>query len=1196
MSDKFYPPQIEGTLPAFYGERKAGKMVYSITIPFGMNKTVSISLVEQMAIRIKTVQSNQLVYTGKTDAGDLSQVTFNIEANSAGFQRGYNNFAIGQYYKVQIAYVHNDEVGYYSTVGIIKCTAKPSISIANMKEGELHSNQTFYTGVYQNLGDSTEKLYSYYFNIYDNSNKLIATSGVLLHNSETDTAISESKDEYQLMFVLEDNKIYNMVYGGTTINGLEVQTVPYRIVEQSTIPPEIQADIVAEMNSDNGYVKINLIGKKNSETGLEENAIGTFQILRASEIGQYADWQIIHRFVMFGSPPSLLDIKDFTVEQGKKYKYALQQYNNSSGLVSNRMLSNEIMVEFEDCFLYDGKRQLKIKYNPKISSFKEILSEAKTNTLGGQYPFIFRNGKISYKEFPISGLVSYHMDEEHLFVKEEELGLDDSYLKFSRQNTLRLGISTQNTDYFQAMKDDKKYAEADALFGMYQQREVAGSQENLIANHHGASTSLIDYNCAAERIFKLKVLEFLNDGKPKLFRSATEGNYIVRLMNTSLAPNDQLGRMLHTFSTTATEVEEFSTSILEKLEIISTKEIDTRQMRWETVMIKDLVEYSADDEDWIKVNKLSAVSLQCLDMVPNTIVRITYKDSLEPVEISIGITGAYFSNLEKEIAKIEINKEVFQVSLQGQITYGFYGQTFNHFDTYAEFNINDIPLIQFIGDSPYTTASGQVKNKGIKEQLTDIRNVITNFNLLHFVKREVMPVYKFTSKLNGRDQTDYYTVVNIHNADIDYNNFTTNINLNEWQDNSNRDGDILTEIIKTEAQDNVELTPLQRENNQWLATVPEGPSRERYWYKYDWKEITGNKGITSLRCAIPYENKVQSLWIYYRTNLRTTGDFVEIQPSNQIVFMFDSKDEHIVDLRLYLPPLTQNSQGEYLQYRKGYLSYETYWEFNDIKEEDGEVLVTAQEQFKQIFKDSEVIENFDPLVIYKIVNSTIGNYNIYLDGKTQNFVTYSNNIQINNSYVDITDTEEYQVTIPKEIEEVYVPSGVIADIGVQRRTILYGIENNYNTEYDRIRKLKNIWLKYCILLSYLLYGPDMFPTYSKSKYPILESTTTGSKTNWYTSDKTFQQVAVQADKDLQALSLGSTDEDNRIEQLLQLKQQIVNQNGTIDMWLDSGKTNLNVERYNKLLNILTQGEKNSYNEYLLELDKKLKELAGEGNV
>jgi hypothetical protein len=62
----------------------------------------------------------------------------------------------------------------------------------------------------------------------------------------------------------------------------------------------------------------------------------------------------------------------------------------------------------------------------------------------------------------------------------------------------------------------------------------------------------------AERIFKMKVLDFLNDGKPKLFRSPSEGNYIVRLMNSSLSPDDKLSRMIHTFSTTATEIDEFN--------------------------------------------------------------------------------------------------------------------------------------------------------------------------------------------------------------------------------------------------------------------------------------------------------------------------------------------------------------------------------------------------------------------------------------------------------------------------------------------------------------------------------------------------------------------------------------------------------------------------------------------------------------
>jgi hypothetical protein len=113
---------------------------------------------------------------------------------------------------------------------VIKCTAKPEISIVNMTKGALHSDTTFYTGIYKNNGDSTEKLYSYYFNIYDNSNKLVATSGEQLHNAEEDISINESKDEYQLLVALEENKIYTIVYGGTTVNGLEIKTVPYRIV------------------------------------------------------------------------------------------------------------------------------------------------------------------------------------------------------------------------------------------------------------------------------------------------------------------------------------------------------------------------------------------------------------------------------------------------------------------------------------------------------------------------------------------------------------------------------------------------------------------------------------------------------------------------------------------------------------------------------------------------------------------------------------------------------------------------------------------------------------------------------------------------------------------------------------------------------------------------------------------------------
>jgi hypothetical protein len=73
-------------------------------------------------------------------------------------------------------------------------------------------------------------------------------------------------------------------------------------------------------------------------------------------------------------------------------------------------------IDFEDMFLSDGKRQLRVQFNPKVSSFKTTLLESKIDTIGGKYPFFFRNGNVRYKEFPISGLISTLMDTEEEFM------------------------------------------------------------------------------------------------------------------------------------------------------------------------------------------------------------------------------------------------------------------------------------------------------------------------------------------------------------------------------------------------------------------------------------------------------------------------------------------------------------------------------------------------------------------------------------------------------------------------------------------------------------------------------------------------------------------------------------------------------------------------------------------------------------
>jgi hypothetical protein len=64
-----------------------------------------------------------------------------------------------------LAYVGNDTghtIGYYSSVGVIKCTTSPTIAIPEITENYYGSRE--YTGYYSQSGenqDGSEKVYSY---------------------------------------------------------------------------------------------------------------------------------------------------------------------------------------------------------------------------------------------------------------------------------------------------------------------------------------------------------------------------------------------------------------------------------------------------------------------------------------------------------------------------------------------------------------------------------------------------------------------------------------------------------------------------------------------------------------------------------------------------------------------------------------------------------------------------------------------------------------------------------------------------------------------------------------------------------------------------------------------------------------------------------------------------------------------------
>ena len=66
---------------------------------------------------------------------------------------------------------------------------------------------------------------------------------------------------------------------------------------------------------------------------------------------------------------------DNTIEHGIKYQYILERINQA-GIYSQPIYATTesgekyITANFEDIFLSDGKRQLRVRYNPKVSSFK----------------------------------------------------------------------------------------------------------------------------------------------------------------------------------------------------------------------------------------------------------------------------------------------------------------------------------------------------------------------------------------------------------------------------------------------------------------------------------------------------------------------------------------------------------------------------------------------------------------------------------------------------------------------------------------------------------------------------------------------------------------------------------------------------------------------------------------------------------
>ena len=510
MANKLSAPLIDSKLPA--------QINTQLLIPYRLPNSVSFANIKEMLIQVKNVVSGDIIIT-------ISTTNYQ---NNVATRPGYyyctcdGNFIQlieGEYYRVQLAFKDNNEnIGYYSAAGVTKIIAKPEFNLSIIPEADsqhryCQGDISIFRATYTNM--HSEPLTSYSWSLRRNGLEVSQTEVQNFYWDQLSNTISiDWQPDYNAYEV--DDKL-DIIFNYSTLNDYIGQSsltnVGYWTGTSNSIGDNALSALFLH---EEGAIRIILSKPTKIEKGEK------YFIYR--QVYGNTNWEqisVIYFPTTINTDFSGSIFTDYTVENGKVYRYCLiklgQHFSQATEYVT---------VDLEHSYLSDGEKQLCIKFNPQVSSFKQIIQENKVETIGSKYPFFFRNGNVRYREIAMSGLLTYLLDENGDF------GVEKKNVPLARTETPNTANFT--TDF---------------------------------------STALTSDNIKREKDFKLNVEAWLTNGKPKLFRSATEGNYIVRLMNVSLSPNTQLGRMLHTFSATGYEVDSFGHKSLIKYELLRKGEI-----------------------------------------------------------------------------------------------------------------------------------------------------------------------------------------------------------------------------------------------------------------------------------------------------------------------------------------------------------------------------------------------------------------------------------------------------------------------------------------------------------------------------------------------------------------------------------------------------------------------------------------------
>lgn len=568
MPISIYPPTLQSTQPAFLATTPDYEIKYTL------QKVTSAETIKHIQIRVVEQRSNSsIVNTSKyPDNIIYKNVDLTKEASPYGIKiltaDLRKSWTPGVCYKIQLrfgmasgsdpilnggkfpdnlqqfaswkkAMINAQLFSEWSTVMIIKAIAQPEVYIENagiLKADVTSSVKTeasltplFIGGYIDNA--SEEPLEKYKFDLYDEVGK------TLIESSDWIQAVSGKNCSHRFKTMLTNNESYRVYFSIVTRNGYETRTYydfqAIKVYLESLTDVSIRVDDADVFCRENGCMRIYLSAKS--------PLTGCYVLTRTSEESNYQVYEDLKYFNYFEEEFSdtLLYI-DYIIESGIKYKYAFQ-YQNSQGLRS-APLQEEGMpvpsrsVDFEYSYIYRDGVQLRLKFNQKLSSFKHTTLASKQDTLGDQFPHLSKNGYAYYAEFPISGLISFQMDEDQTFFT---LKTDGYYYN----NELVIPAD--------------KFSVSTVTRG-----------DESVPSYLPIDSSITDNNIFIERKFREKAEQFLNDFTYKLYKSPTEGNIVIGLINMSMTPNASLGRMIFEFSATAYEVLENTIDDLNEVGII----------------------------------------------------------------------------------------------------------------------------------------------------------------------------------------------------------------------------------------------------------------------------------------------------------------------------------------------------------------------------------------------------------------------------------------------------------------------------------------------------------------------------------------------------------------------------------------------------------------------------------------------------